>query len=222
MGDVPGQQCKPRRRDLHVLLFIYLFAHGISWRPPPRTLFVPLPQPFQNAGRHSPAAKVPEVQYFVAFALNRRNVGSDRSRALEICERSVRFVMSRNASKADMTCQHLSAEPFRRCLRTQRSYLQRQGGSTFFVTFIWPVLWLLVLCVLMSLVLLGCLRLVLQFIESIESGGTKDYESCEAAISSYRMVFAMEESLYGGVNLLSLMFASEKYEERQSEIENIW
>ena len=32
---------------------------------------------------------MPEIQYFVAFALNRRNTGSDRPMALDICEKWV-------------------------------------------------------------------------------------------------------------------------------------
>ena len=31
-----------------------------------------------------------------------------------------------------------------------------------------------------------------QFIESINSGGAKDYESCEKAIEAYREIFTME------------------------------
>lgn len=50
----------------------------------------------------------------------------------------------------------------------------------------------------------------------------KDYAACEEAIEAYKHVFDLEESMYGGVNLLTLMFASEKYDERKQEIEDIW
>eukprot|EP00053_Salpingoeca_punica_P019757 m.202337 g.202337 ORF g.202337 m.202337 type:complete len:1177 (+) comp17717_c0_seq1:107-3637(+) len=60
-----------------------------------------------------------------------------------------------------------------------------------------------------------------RFIESIEQGGVKDFDSCEAAIVAYREAFKRNKSLYGGVNLLTLLFASEEYEERLEEIETI-
>ena len=43
--------------------------------------------PMQVAARSAPAAMLPEIQYFVAFALNRRNLKGDRAKALAICER---------------------------------------------------------------------------------------------------------------------------------------
>ncbi len=35
-------------------------------------------------------------------------------------------------------------------------------------------------------------RSVVQFIETVNSGGIKDFESCELAIEAYRKVFEME------------------------------
>ncbi len=44
---------------------------------------------FQVAARGCEAAELPEIQYFVAFALNRRNLKGDRAKALSICDRLV-------------------------------------------------------------------------------------------------------------------------------------
>eukprot|EP00042_Codosiga_hollandica_P043510 m.412812 g.412812 ORF g.412812 m.412812 type:complete len:1268 (+) comp56570_c0_seq2:1860-5663(+) len=120
-----------------------------------------------RAARDCAAAELPEIQYFVAFALNRRNYPGDRGKALEICDHIIK-------SKPYGDAYGLKGRIYKD-----------------------------------------------MFIESIKSGGTKDYPSCEKAIEAYREVFRMEESLYGGVNLATLLFASEEYAERKGEIENI-
>eukprot|EP00042_Codosiga_hollandica_P043508 m.412795 g.412795 ORF g.412795 m.412795 type:complete len:1224 (+) comp56570_c0_seq1:1751-5422(+) len=120
-----------------------------------------------RAARDCAATDLPEIQYFVAFALNRRGQPTDRTKALEICDKIIR------------------AKPY--------------GDNYGLKGRIYKDM----------------------FIESIKSGGIKDYASCEKAIEAYREVFRLEESLYGGVNLATLLFASEEYAERKGEIESI-
>eukprot|EP00051_Salpingoeca_urceolata_P024008 m.415016 g.415016 ORF g.415016 m.415016 type:complete len:1430 (-) comp20177_c0_seq1:148-4437(-) len=124
------------------------------------------------AGRHTSAAQLPQVQYHIAFALNRRNLKDDRQRALHIVNKV--------------------------CAQYERD------GVTDGSQDVWG--------------LKGRIYKD-KFIESLD--GDVDYKSCEHAIDAYRHVFAIEENLYGGVNLLTLLFASEKFEERKGEIENI-